>query len=407
VLGTPTVFEPASTDLASAAAGGSSDRAYARRRPELGTLHQVVRENLNTLYAAIEHGFAAPLPSFVRNEIEGYLACGVLARGFAVFSCPGCQQQKLVAFSCGGRGFCPSCLGRRMAQSAANLLDYILPQHVPLRQWVLTLPFELRARLAYDRELLGGVGRVFIDTLLRWYTRTLCAHGVRGGQSGAVTVVQRTSADLRLNPHLHAILLDGAFAPGNDGTLHFHALPSLSSGQVADLMQAVRVRILRFLARRGIIHDLRELAVADAEFAEREPALAALASASVSGVAPAGPERRKRAPIALRGAIGVKVVAPLSVAELGFSLHAATVAGAQDAAGREALVKYVLRPPLAQERVQLIADGLVRIELRRPFSRRHRRGRPRSLVALVPACRRSTTAEDAPDALLRRSVGSS
>jgi hypothetical protein len=326
-----------------------------------------VRENLLTLYAAIEEGFASPLPKFVKDELEAYVACGVLQRGFAVFACPTCGERKLVAFSCSGRGFCPSCLGRRMAQTAANLLDHVLPERVPLRQWVLTVPFELRARLAYDRELLGGVGRVFIDTVLRWYARTLRAHGVGGGQSGAVTVVQRVSSDLRLNPHLHAILLDGVFAPGADGVLRFHALPSLSSGEVANLMQAVRLRILRWLARRGVLDDMGELAVADAEFAEREPALAALANASVSGLAPAGPERRERAPIALRGDVGVKVMAPLSVAELGFSLLAATVAGAEDAAGREALVKYVLRPPIAQERVKLVADGLVRIELRRPF----------------------------------------
>src|SRR5690606_13663141 len=33
-------------------------------------LHQVVRDNLRTLYAAIEQGFAAPLPRFVREELE-------------------------------------------------------------------------------------------------------------------------------------------------------------------------------------------------------------------------------------------------------------------------------------------------------------------------------------------------
>jgi hypothetical protein len=36
-----------------------------------------------------------------------------------------------------------------MAQSAANLADHVLPI-VPLRQFVVTFPFELRARLAYD-----------------------------------------------------------------------------------------------------------------------------------------------------------------------------------------------------------------------------------------------------------------
>jgi hypothetical protein len=85
---------------------------YSRRQPELGALHQVVRDNLRTLYAAAEQGFASPLPEFVKRELEGYVDCGLLVRGFAVLACSNadCKQQKVVAFSCKGRGFCPSCL---------------------------------------------------------------------------------------------------------------------------------------------------------------------------------------------------------------------------------------------------------------------------------------------------------
>lgn len=61
------------------------------------------------------------------------------------------------------------------------------------------------------------------------------------------------------------------------------------------------------------------------------------------------------------------MTAPLAAAELGFSLHAATTADADDERGREALVRYVLRPPIAHERLKLLDSGLVRIELRRPF----------------------------------------
>jgi hypothetical protein len=39
-----------------------------------------------------------------------------------------------------------------------------------------------------------------------------------------------------------------------------------------------------------------------------------------------------------------------------------------DTVGREALCKYVLRPPIAQERVTHGPDGLVRITLKRPFA---------------------------------------
>ena len=67
----------------------------------------------------------------------------------------------VVAFSCKGRGFCPSCGGRRMADTAAHLVDRILPQ-TPVRQWVLSLPFALRYRLAYDAALTSAVLGVFV-----------------------------------------------------------------------------------------------------------------------------------------------------------------------------------------------------------------------------------------------------
>jgi hypothetical protein len=183
-----------------------------------------------------------------------------------------------------------------MAQTAANLVEHVLPSDVPLRQFVLTVPFELRTRLAYDKNLLGSVCRIFVDSVLGFYRRRMRDRGVRDGRSGAVTVVQRTSADLRLNPHLHTVALDGVFAPNEDGELVFHALPTLDNRDVADLLQVVRVRVLRMLAHAGVIEeaDTETLCLLDDGFAERDPALFALAHSAVTGPRPAGPERRER-----------------------------------------------------------------------------------------------------------------
>ncbi|MFC1641677.1 transposase zinc-binding domain-containing protein, partial [Myxococcota bacterium] len=310
---------------------------YQQRRPESGTLHQVVRDNLQTLYAAVEEGSASPLPEFVRREFEQFLDCGLLCRGFALFECEDCSERRLVAFSCKGRAWCPACCGRRMAQTAANLVDQVLPPSVPLRQFVVTFPFELRPRLAYNGQLLTAVGRVVDDSVLGFYRRHLRDHHGIVGKSGAVTVVQRASSDLRLNPHLHVVALDGVFAPDAQGSLVFHSLPCLETTDVADLLQVIRVRVLRWLERQGVVEctEHPELTLLDDDFAEREPALAALAMAAVSGRLPAGPEIRQRPPLTLHRSPGVEVNAPLSVAELGFSLHAATYAAADDPSGRD------------------------------------------------------------------------
>lgn len=73
--------------------------------------------------------------------------------GYMRVRCEDCGESRVVAFSCKKRTFCPSCMGRRMVDTAARLTDEILPQ-VPVRQWVLSLPFEIRYRLAWDGDLV-------------------------------------------------------------------------------------------------------------------------------------------------------------------------------------------------------------------------------------------------------------
>ena len=79
------------------------------------------------------------LPEFIKDEFDAFLECGILAHGFLRLRCGECGHEKLVAFSCKRRGFCPSCGARRMAQSAAHLVDCVIPR-VPVRQWVLSFP---------------------------------------------------------------------------------------------------------------------------------------------------------------------------------------------------------------------------------------------------------------------------
>ncbi|HEA7115965.1 TPA: TniB family NTP-binding protein, partial [Escherichia coli] len=56
------------------------------------------------------------------REFEDYLKCGRLEHGFLRVRCQSCHHEKLVAFSCKRRGFCPSCGVRRMVDSAALLV---------------------------------------------------------------------------------------------------------------------------------------------------------------------------------------------------------------------------------------------------------------------------------------------
>jgi ribosomal protein S27E len=72
-------------------------------------------------------------PRYVEAEFEAYLKCGRLEKGFLRVRCESCHAEKLVAFSCKRRGFCPSCGGRRMAETEALLVDEVLPRVPSLR----------------------------------------------------------------------------------------------------------------------------------------------------------------------------------------------------------------------------------------------------------------------------------
>jgi len=78
-----------------------------------------------------------------------------------------------------------------MADTAAHLVDRVFPE-VPVRQWVLSLPFSLRYRLAYDACLVSEVLRIFVQAVFRSLGGRAREHaGIPRSQCGAVTFVQR------------------------------------------------------------------------------------------------------------------------------------------------------------------------------------------------------------------------
>ncbi|HZI08223.1 MAG TPA: transposase zinc-binding domain-containing protein [Archangium sp.] len=80
----------------------------------------------------------------MERDFARYLECGVLAHGFARVRCESCKDELLVAFSCKGRGVCPSCNAKRAHVTAAHLVERVLP-HVPYRQWTLSFPHRMLA----------------------------------------------------------------------------------------------------------------------------------------------------------------------------------------------------------------------------------------------------------------------
>ena len=345
--------------------------AYARRRPEESVLYSVVQAELETFRARAQ-ARQRPVPRFVERELRGFLRCGILAHGFVRVHCDDCGLDRVVAFSCKGRGFCPSCGGRRMAtldviieDSAAHLVDRVLPE-VPVRQWVLSLPFALRYRLAYDAPLTSAVLGVFVRGVFASLRRRAREKwGVNRGQCGAVTFVQRFGGALNLNVHFHSLVLDGVYAPGANGSVRFLPLPPPDDEEVARVVGRVARRIAHLLERRGLGPD-SDPTEAD-PWADEEPLLAALYGASVAGRIATG---RRAGPRVVRvgDCIDPEQLPALEgercASASGVSLHANVAVPARDRLRLERLCRYVARPPVATARLSRLEDGRLRYHLK-------------------------------------------
>ena len=324
-----------------------------------GVLKDVFARHLRGFLAESDfHG--GGLPSHVRRELQRYLGCGEPSSGFAWLRCEACDHHRLVPFSCKGRGFCPSCCGRRMAAFAARMVDQVLPQ-VPVRQWVLTLPWDLRLLLAWKHDLARGVLRIAFRVIQRFYRDRVSASGRgSGAQTGSVTVLQRFGSDLRLNPHFHMLVLDGAFLRDQaTGAVQFHKTLAPTTADVERIVEEIAARAVVWLRRQGV-EDLAEPDPDDLQLT--------LQAASVAGVAALGRRAGRRARRVQRLG-GRDVPLPPRCATVdGFNLHGGVVIAASDRAGLERLCRYLARPPLSRERLELTDAGDVRVRFKRTWS---------------------------------------
>ncbi len=341
---------------------------YERHRPEQTTLYRLVQQHAATFFAQAEETTGGDLPQFVKDEFDAFLECGILAHGFLRLRCGDCGHDKLLAFGCKRRGFCPSCGARRMSQTAAHLVDHVIPL-VPVRQWVLSLPIPLRVLLAAQPELVTPV----LQMVQRVVTRHLLdGVGLKGeeGHGGAVTLIQRFGSAANLNIHLHCLVLDGVYRCGADGVPVFVEAVAPSDDELHALLHTVIARLMKMLTRRGVlIEEMGQTYLADPNAdGDEARTLRPLQAAAITYRIAFGPRAGQKV-LTLRGAMArFGLARELLCSDIdGFSLHAAVRVQAHERKRLEQLCRYITRPALSDERVQLNAAGQVELKLKTPW----------------------------------------
>lgn len=343
----------------SSLAGANTGAPYRRRDPESTDLHRLVRDNLDAFLGWAREHYAKPLPRYVERELWRLVDCGVLARGFCRWRCPRCGHDLLVAFSCKTRS-CPSCAGRRMAQAGAHLVDRVLPD-VPLRQWVLTVPYPLRRLLAADAKILGTVLRIFVRVVDRFYLDRARDAGIANPKTGMLTVSQRFGGSMNLHVHVHGAAIDGVYAlDESTGSPRFHFVPAPTPSDIHAVAASVGARVCKMLRRRGL---LRDEPTDSGEATTEGSALDACRSAGLSRGRFERIDERGRSQQQLLpdddARFARRTKSPWAAEVDGFSVDAGVCFGALDRKGREKLVRYFLRPAIAIERLSILRDGSV------------------------------------------------
>jgi hypothetical protein len=335
-----------------------------------------VRANLESFLAYARANYDGGLPRYVEQEFRAYIRCGDFSEGFSRAHCDACGHDLLVAFSCHGRSICPSCCGRRMANVAAHLVDRVLPD-VPVRQYVLTLPYELRRLAAFKADVLTAFARIFVEAVFARYRSRAGSDGIESPQCGSVNFVQRFGS-LNLHVHFHLLALDGVFARDARGGLVFHPAEAPTAADLEAIVARTARRSIAWLRKRGYIDDSPLEARSN-----EEPAQTALdaCAAIAMGRGNVSTLPRDSTQDDGHGAAEERPDKPaLAVERDGFNVHAGVRIEAGDDLGRERLARYGARPPLSLERLRRLPGG--RVAYRLKYVDRGRRGKNRVMTGI-------------------------
>ena len=340
---------------------------YTPRDPSSTVLYKVIAAHLETFLATLAADPEAKgLPAYVQREFYDYLQCGILAYGFLRLGCDTCKKEMLLAFSCKRRGFCPSCAGRRMAQTAAHLVECVIPW-VPTRQWVVSVPIPLRYWTAPSQELTAQVHTIVRTTIAQYYVNQAVKRGSERQkvQPGSVTFIQRFGGALNVNLHYHVVFLEGVYLDRTEAGLKPRFLKGEppSDADIAAVLQKISRRVIRTLRQWGYLETSSAAAVATGydPMRDDEPELARTMAASVTQRIAFG-ERAGQHVRRIGSGFGDEgerpaLTGPRCASVNGFSLHANTQVPAHRRNQLERLMRYTARDAVSLERLAEDANG--------------------------------------------------
>ncbi len=250
-----------------------------------------------------------------------------------------------------------------MAESAALLVDEVLPEQ-PMRQWVLSFPFQLRFLFVSRPEIMGRVLGIVYRVITTHLVKK-AGHTRKSARTGAVTLIQRFGSALNLNIHFHMLFLDGVYVEPPDGAVRFRWVKAPISQELTQLY-TIAHRVSRFLERQGLLERDAENSYLASDAVD-EDSMTPLLGHSITYRIAVGPQAGRKV-YTLQTLPGCEEPYDYGVGKVaGFSLHAGVVARTKERMKLERLCRYISRPAVSEKRLSLTKNSNVRYQLKTAY----------------------------------------
>ncbi len=250
-----------------------------------------------------------------------------------------------------------------MCNGAAHLVDHVVPS-VPVRQWVLSVPFELRLLLACRADAFGAITSLFVSEVFRWQRERAREDRLTKVRYGALVMQHRFGSSLNLNTHLHAVFPDGVFSRLASDIVELHELRQPAPDDLEEIAFNVHQRFMRWLRRHGLLKN-----EVTNEFSSEAPELSTLEACAQGSLGLGNLVKKRSRPRsgnqgADEGGFEQRAVNGRVGVSHGYSLYAGNAIDADDKDARERLLRYCLRAPLSLERLSIGPDGNVMYQVK-------------------------------------------
>lgn len=149
----------------------------------------------------------------IKDTVQKAIRCGTSDLGYAKYECLGCvgdSKPKFVCFTCKSR-FCHKC-GKKYTDDWSEKQQEMI-FNVPHRHMVFTIPKEIRYIFFEDRKKLNELSKEVAQVFQFYFHRK---SKKRNLQVGVITVIHTFGRDMKFNPHVHALVTEGAIDNKNE-----------------------------------------------------------------------------------------------------------------------------------------------------------------------------------------------